>query len=153
MGMGPGKRHSGARLAVVCCWWGQQGKRAHMEERWHLMGQRTSPGSNTEQGQRVECCFAVSWTRAADPCCVHLYVSQKLHHQEVSSDPLGDLSSSSPTLCVCLYELRISLNPFPINYMTAKHFSVLAHVLALSPPLLIGWPHNQITLTSAGELL
>lgn len=94
-------------------------------------------GAGTKGGV-LFCCL--SWTRAAVPRCVHLYVSQKLHHQEVSSDPLRDLSSSSPTLCVCLYELRIGLNPFPINYMTAKHFGVLAHMHALSLPLLIGWP-------------
>lgn len=73
MGMGPGKRHTGARLAVVCCWWGQRGKQAHVEERWHLMGQRRDKGwsavllSLMDQSSCPPLCASISITEATSP--------------------------------------------------------------------------------------
>lgn len=73
MGMVPGKRHTGARLAVVCCWWGQRGKQAHVEERWHLMGQRRDKGwsavllSLMDQSSCPPLCASICITEATSP--------------------------------------------------------------------------------------
>lgn len=93
--IGTGKRHTGARLAVVRCLWGQPGCWAGVEEEVAP----TSSGAayllwqQHQEGQMMECHVAVSWTREPVPFCMYQYVSQELHHQDESSDPLGDLSS------------------------------------------------------------
>lgn len=85
--------------------------------------------------------------------CVCLYESQKPNHPEGSSEPLGDLSSHPLPPYVSACRSCISLDPLATHSMSAKNFSVLAHIRVLSPSELKVQPHSQITLRSAGELL
>jgi len=123
-----------------------------VEEEVSPLGAVQSPWQQHPAGtkDRVPFCGA-PWTRESVPFCGYPELSQKLRHQDRPSDPLRHPSSHalSPYMC----ELRVSPNPFAFNCMTAKRVSVLAPVHVLSPPLLVGWLHSQISLVSAHELL
>lgn len=107
------------------------------------------PGSGTEQGQRMETCFGVS--HGPEGPSPSVCVSQKPHHPEGSSEPLGDLSSHPLPPCVSSCRSCVSLDPLATNSMLAKHSSVLTDMHVPSPSELKRQPHNQITLMSAGS--
>lgn len=126
-------RGTGRRLAVVCCWWGQRERGEYMwGRRWHLMGQYLpwqQHWAGTEDGALFWC---FSWARESVPFCLCLYESQKPHHPEGSSEPLGDLSSHPLPPYVSACRSCISLDPLATHSMSAKNFSVLAHMRVVS---------------------
>lgn len=95
-------------------WWllvGPVRKVSSWRRRWHLMGQRISPGSNTQQGQRTDCCWLSLMDQGMCPLLrVSIVITQATSPGRVFWPFERPGLSSSPTLCVCLCELPVSLS-------------------------------------------
>ena len=75
-----------------------------MEEEVAPHGAAYLPWQQHRAGTKDGVLFCCLMDQRTIPFCVYLYVSQKLHHQMVSSDPLRDLSCHPlpPYVCACM---------------------------------------------------